>query len=229
MRSILFLAFLIFISSCRSTQKVHDDVYDVSDHTTKSNIVYEESDYYRGYNDIIYNDPIWYNSSRFGFGFGMIGPPLYYGPWGNAWYWGNPYGYYNPWGYYGYYGCEFGYGYGMGYGYPYNPYGFHGYNTSYFVHRSLISHRPNMGDRIGISLQSRPPRSSNNLVRPERPANNATAPIQPSENRVRNNQPIRTTPRINPPVRTIPRNIPPRDNGRNIPQPSPRLSPTPRR
>lgn len=96
MRIIILLSLLIFIASCNSTKEsiAKDDVYDVPKRGTSSEIYYDEIES-RSYNDIVYNDPWIYNSSRFGFGFGIVSPH-YYGPyWGNSWYWGYPYGYYN--------------------------------------------------------------------------------------------------------------------------------------
>jgi len=150
----------------RETASVKDDVYDIPDRkallaaaasrdSAQQSAQQQQDDYYdpkvahddsaRDYYDMTYNDPYYYNYSRFGFGstisnygpsYGMgmsygwptsfgsmslgIGTSYGYNPYGGM----GGYGYnpYDPYGYYGYGNYGYGYGgYGMGYG-GYGPY-----------------------------------------------------------------------------------------------------------
>ncbi|MBS1547495.1 MAG: hypothetical protein JSU02_08980 [Bacteroidetes bacterium] len=190
----------LLISACGSLQEttaVKDDVYDIPDRTATAAAAYgqqaqQQSDessgdaYYdptesrqsgsfdRGYYDMAYNDPYYYNYGRFGFGTGIgsygpgwgmglsygwptsfgsmslgygYGSGLYgYSPyWANSWMSGYGYGY-DPFGYYGYgnYGYGWG-GYGMGYGPYQGPWG--GCFNCYEpwgYSNTVYSHRPSM-------------------------------------------------------------------------------------
>lgn len=162
---------LLMASACSTLQETAmsgDDVYDIPDRLVvamapaprDTEAPPATDDYYdpaesaraesaqRGYYDLAYNDPYWYNYGRFGFGssissfgpgFGMglsygwptsfgsmsIGYGTSYGSWGYDPYWSNSWvsGYgYNPYSPFGY-GHPFGY-YGYGnYGYGYGGYG----------------------------------------------------------------------------------------------------------
>lgn len=170
-----FLPLALLLTACgsmRETTQVRDDVYDILDRTALAAVAStptedtaptstSEDDYYdpnasrnveaaRGYYDMAYNDPYYYNYGRFGFGtsiggwgpgYGMgfsygwptswgsmsigYGYGMGYSPWGYNPYWSNSwmsgYGYGDPWGYYGYGNYGWGWG-GYGYGYGYGPY-----------------------------------------------------------------------------------------------------------
>lgn len=167
--SIALLALLSACGQLRETTAVRDDVYDIPDRQAMAAAVPQQQSggsgtdnaYYdpaesrrsgsfdRGYYDMAYNDPYYYNYGRFGFGIGSFGPgygmgmsygwPTNFGSmsigygygsgmygynpyWTNSWMSGYGYGY-DPFGYSGYgnYGYGWG-GYGMGYGSGYGPY-----------------------------------------------------------------------------------------------------------
>ncbi|MCB0791095.1 MAG: hypothetical protein H6595_00910 [Flavobacteriales bacterium] len=138
----------------------------------------------RGYYDMTYNDPYYYNYGRFGFGMGLgmggySGYPygsMYYG-YGSSypgWYdpywgygWNSPY--YSTWGssYYGY-GSYWPYGgYYSGYG-SYCGYGYYGpgswYNPPIYVYEGgngngnsiYTGHRPSLTDGVGPGTQVAP-------------------------------------------------------------------------
>ncbi|MBK9758668.1 MAG: hypothetical protein IPO90_01530 [Flavobacteriales bacterium] len=157
----LFPALLLFAAcgSMQETTQVRDDVYDIPDRSVVASIeavpqaepepAKPNDDYYNPseakqyeqgtYWDRTYNEPQWYNQSRFGFGYGVNswggsgwnmsynqgfgnGFGGMYDPyWSNSWQsgygaWGNPYGYYSPWnnGFYDPWGWNNPYAYNYG-------------------------------------------------------------------------------------------------------------------
>ncbi|MCB9169749.1 MAG: hypothetical protein H6594_05280 [Flavobacteriales bacterium] len=210
----ILAALVLVLSGCAgtlATSDVHDPVYDRAEaapvraaRTEEPAPTKEErsapadvdtEDYYdageaktyangRGYYDMTYNDPYYYNYGRFGFGMGLglggyYGSPygsLYYGynsPYG-GWYdpyysgwnspysgWGYPYsyGYGSYWPYGGYYsGYYSGYGSYCGYGY-YGPGSWYG--TPIYVsdggttgNGHYVGHRPSLTDGAGSGTTS---------------------------------------------------------------------------
>lgn len=194
--SIALLGLLSACGSLQETTAVRDDVYDIPDRQATAVAVPDQQStdgrtndaYYdpaesrrsgafdRGYYDLAYNDPYYYNYGRFGFGTGIgsfgpgfglglsygwptsfgsmslgygYGSGLYgYNPyWANSWMSGYGYGY-DPFGYYGYgnYGYGWG-GYGMGYGPYQGPWG-GCYNCyePWGYGNTVYTHRPSMTD-----------------------------------------------------------------------------------
>ncbi len=142
----LFL--LVACGSLRETSAVRDDVYDIPDRTLMASVApatpepakevaYYDPDqasrYAPGtYADRTYNDPYYYNYSRFGFGYsnfgsynGMgIGMGWNSGYGNNTWY-NSPTGYYDP-----YWGTSWQSGYGLYGGNPYGGY-YNPWNAGY--------------------------------------------------------------------------------------------------
>lgn len=186
--SLLLPAIPLLLAGCASverTSQMRDGVYDKPEGEVRATAsamdqgTQETDDYYdpdqaseqaRGYYDMAYNDPYYYNYGRFGWGIGLgygSGTPCggsYWGmnygstfgdPWGPYGYdgWGSPYGY--PYGGYG--GCGTGWNdpwYGGYYGNPYyNGYGYYGYGGPCYgcyqpvvvYTNTIVGHRPGWG------------------------------------------------------------------------------------
>ena len=142
----------ILLTACSSMQRtaeVRDGVYDkpvaepvaavapAQEQPQKSEDYYDAntaSQYQRGYYDMTYNDPYYYNYGRFGWG-GSVGVGNAWGSpcgggssWSMNYGWGSPYG--SSWGYDNTWGSPYG-----SYGYPYggwnSPYGYGGCGGGY--------------------------------------------------------------------------------------------------
>lgn len=134
------LLLLVACGSLRETATVRDDVYDIPDRTLVASVApvtpepAKEEEYYDPgqasryasgtYADRTYNDPYYYNYSRFGFGYGNfggysgmgIGMGWNSGYGNNSWF-NSPTGWYDP-----YWGNSWQSGYGMYGGSPYGGY-----------------------------------------------------------------------------------------------------------
>lgn len=229
MKAITHIIPLLLLSACGSLQEtatVSDDVYDIPDRRAMAAAAAASQQhaadndagdaYYdpaearqagsldRGYYDMAYNDPYYYNYGRFGFGTGIgsygpgygmglsygwptnfgsmsvgygFGSGMYgYDPyWGNSWMSG--YGMY-PYSYYGYgnYGPGYG-GYGMGYG-PYQG----AWGNCYACYEpnwngsTVYSHRPSMagGASTGTTTAPRMMRPRGGLLDTGSPMRNQT-------------------------------------------------------
>ncbi len=144
------LLLLVACGSLRETAEVRDDVYDIPDRTLVASVAAvppepaKEEEYYDPgqasryaagtYADRTYNDPLYYNYSRFGFGYSNFGGYSGMGMgmgmgWSsgfgnNTWY-NSPTGYYDP-----YWGNSWQSGYGMYGGNPYGGY-YNPWNAGY--------------------------------------------------------------------------------------------------
>jgi hypothetical protein len=173
-------------STMQQTGQMRDGVYEkptgealasaspVNEPTKQADDYYDPdqaSEFSRGYYDMAYNDPYYYNYGRFGWGMGLgygtgWGSPYGSSYWGMSQSWGSPY--YDPWGPpygYGGWGAPYGYPYGgyggwcdpwhSGYyGNPYyNGYGYYGYGGPCYgcyqpvmvYTNTIVTHRPTLG------------------------------------------------------------------------------------